>query len=192
MTSCGRSLFFYRSGMTTTTRHSRALVSVAAALFLFKRWLTDTCVLGNLPKTGTGFGKVHANLREIPEGDEKYGRWRSLFFYRSRMTELGLPIFGNYIHKSASRIFTRRHEQVDIYALPVLALCSLPSFHIKNPPRLALLLYSRILRQTRMKCQMFFLRIYVCNSPIFLSFENDEVGVFYLYHPHTTPSNHTK
>ena len=25
----------------------------------------------NLPKIGTGFGKVHASLREIPEGDEK-------------------------------------------------------------------------------------------------------------------------
>ena len=83
--------------------------------FSFKRRLTDTCVLGknppgadfrvarrarirddtrNLPKTGTGFGKVHASLREIPEGDEKYSRWRSLFFYHSRMTEWwGLLIF---------------------------------------------------------------------------------------------------
>ena len=46
------------AGKIPITRHSRALVSVAAALFLFKRRLTDTCVLGNLHKTGTGFGKV--------------------------------------------------------------------------------------------------------------------------------------
>ena len=72
------------------TRHSRALVSVAAALFLFKRRLTDTYDLGNLPKIGTGFVGIHASLREIPEGDEKYSRWRSLFFYRSRMTKWGV------------------------------------------------------------------------------------------------------
>ncbi len=42
--------------------------------FSFSGGLPDTCVLGNLPKTGTGFAEVHASLREIPEGDEKYGR----------------------------------------------------------------------------------------------------------------------
>ncbi len=126
-------------------------MSVVAALLLFKRRLTDTCVLGNLPKTGTGFVGIHDSLREIPEGDEKYSRYpacvktlriskgwenipqnriktgarwetypflcgfllcrwenfscaalfleflhclyRSLFFYHSRMTKLGLPIF---------------------------------------------------------------------------------------------------
>ncbi len=58
-----------------STRHSRSLVSVCRRASSFKRRLTDTCVLGNLPKTGTGFGKVHASLREIPEGDEKYSRY---------------------------------------------------------------------------------------------------------------------
>ena len=58
----------------------RALVSVAAALFLFKRRLTDTCVLGNLVQVGKGFVEVHASLREIPEGDEKYGRLSAPYF----------------------------------------------------------------------------------------------------------------
>ena len=70
----GGSLFFYRSGMTAITRHSRALVSVCRRAFSFKRRLTDTYVLGNLPKTGTGFVGIRGSLREIPEGDEKYGR----------------------------------------------------------------------------------------------------------------------
>ena len=72
--------------------------------FSFKRRLTDTCVLGNLPQTGTGFVGIHGRLREIPEGDEKYSRWRSLFFYHSRMTKLGAPYFlpfGNDGHNSS-------------------------------------------------------------------------------------------
>ena len=69
---------YYSSFSSVSVRCRRA--------FSFKRRLTDTCVLGNLPKTGTGFVGIHGSLREIPEGDEKYGRWRSLFFYRSRMT----------------------------------------------------------------------------------------------------------
>ena len=61
------------SSFTTTpsfpsTRHSRALVSVAAALFLFKRRLTDTYDLGNLPKTGKGFAKVHASPKGLYQG----------------------------------------------------------------------------------------------------------------------------
>ena len=55
-------------------------VSVRLPPRFFLRRLTDTCVLGNLPKIGTGFGKVHASLREIPEGDEKYGRLRLPIF----------------------------------------------------------------------------------------------------------------
>ena len=80
---------FYRSGMTGIYNSSFSSVSVRCRrAFSFKRRLTDTYDLGNLPKTGTGFVEIHGSLREIPEGDEKYGRWRSLFFYRSRMTGL--------------------------------------------------------------------------------------------------------
>ena len=70
---------------TTTPSFSSVSVRCRRA-FSFKRRLTDTCVLGNLPKVGTGFVGIHASLREIPEGDEKYSRCRSLFFYHSRMT----------------------------------------------------------------------------------------------------------
>ena len=57
---------YYSSFSSVSVRCRRA--------FSFKRRLTDTYDLGNLPKVGTGFGKIHASLREIPEGDEKYGR----------------------------------------------------------------------------------------------------------------------
>ncbi len=86
-----RSLFFYRSRMTGMYNSSFSSVSVRCRrAFSFKRRLTDTYDLGNLPNTGTGFVGIHGSLREIPEGDEKYSRYRSLFFYRSRMTKLGV------------------------------------------------------------------------------------------------------
>ena len=71
-----RSLFFYHSRMTGIYNSSFSSVSVRCRrAFSFKRRLTDTCVLGNLPKTGTGFVEIHGSLREIPEGDEKYSRY---------------------------------------------------------------------------------------------------------------------
>ncbi len=55
-------------------------VSVRLSPRFFLRRLTDTYDLGNLPKIGTGFVEVHASLREIPEGDEKYGRLSAPYF----------------------------------------------------------------------------------------------------------------
>ena len=69
------------------TRHSRALVSVCRRASSFKRRLTDTYVLGNLPKVGTGFVGIHGSLREIPEGEENMVAYWLPIFYRSRMTK---------------------------------------------------------------------------------------------------------
>ena len=58
--------------------------------FSFKRRLTDTCVIGNLPKVGTGFVEIHGSLREIPEGDEKTTPPHPLLF--RTLFRLGLSI----------------------------------------------------------------------------------------------------
>ena len=63
---------YYSSFSSVSVRCRRA--------FSFKRRLTDTYDLGNLPKVGTGFVGIHGSLRKIPEGDEKYGRLSAPYF----------------------------------------------------------------------------------------------------------------
>ena len=113
---------YYSSFSSVSDRCRRALTSSFSSVsvrcrraFSFKRRLTDTCVLGNLPKIGTGFGKVHANLREIPEGDEKYSRYRSLFFYHSRMTATTSSF--SSVSVRCRRAFSFKRRLTDTYDL---------------------------------------------------------------------------
>ena len=130
--------------------------------FSFKRRLTDTYDLGNLPKTGTGFAKVHANLRKIPEGDEKYGRWRSLFFYRSRMT-------GIY-NSSFSSVSVRCRRAFSFSG----GLRTLTTSGISL--RLAQALLKFTVALGRFPNRRKYGRL---SAPYFLPFENDEVGGYF-------------
>ncbi len=79
---------FYRSRMTGIYNSSFSSVSDRCRrASSFKRRLTDTCVLGNLPKIGTGFVEIHGSLREIPEAKKIWSLTLPIF-YRSRMTGL--------------------------------------------------------------------------------------------------------
>ena len=63
--------------------------------FCLSGGLPDTYVLGNLPKIGTGFVEIHGSLREIPEGDEKYGRLSAPYFLPFENDEVGLALSPN-------------------------------------------------------------------------------------------------
>ncbi len=121
-------------------RHNSSFSSVSVRCrraFSFKRRLTDTYDLGknppgadfrvarrarirddtrNLPKTGTGFVGIHGSLREIPEGDEKYSRWRSLFFYHSRMTGMYNSSFSS-VSVRCRRAFSFKRRLTDTCVL---------------------------------------------------------------------------
>ncbi len=151
------SSFTTTSSFSPTSSFSSVSVRCRRA-FSFKRRLTDTYVLGNLPKVGTGFGKVHASLREIPEGDEKYSRYRSLFFYHSRMTAI------------------TRHSRALVSVAAALFLLSgglrtLASSGISLILARALLEFTVTLGRFPKAMK----NMVACRLPIFLSFENDEV-----------------
>ena len=136
----------------------------------FKRRLTDTYDLGNLPKIGTGFDKVHGSLREIPEGDEKYSRYRSLFFYRSRMTGI------------------TRHSRALVTVAAALFLLS-GGLRTLTSSGISLRLARASVKSTvalgRFPKAM--KNMVACRLPIFLSFENDEVGgSLFFYHSRMT------
>ncbi len=94
-----RSLFFYRSGMTTRRRHSRAPtryfrdsgnneLGTRESSKTCRRMPTPYAVI--LAKAGIQYNMFGDSRLIIgfldSRYDEKYGRWRSLFFYRSGMT----------------------------------------------------------------------------------------------------------
>ncbi len=94
-----RSLFFYRSGMTTGRRHSRAPTRYfrdSGNNELGTRESSETCrrqptPYAVIPATAGIQYNMSRDSRLImgfldSRYDEKYGRYRSLFFYRSRMT----------------------------------------------------------------------------------------------------------
>ena len=84
-------------------------MTVCRRAFSFKRRLTDTYDLGNLPQVGTGFAKVHASLREIPEGDEKYGRLSAPYFLSFENDEVGGSLF-----------FNRSNDEELVFCLSIL------------------------------------------------------------------------
>ena len=193
MVAC-RLPIFYRSGMTGIYNSSFSSVSVRLPPRFFLRRLTDTCVLGNLPQTGTGFVKIHGSLREIPEGDEKYSRYRSLFFYHSRMTRLGvifLPFENDDYNSSFSsvsvrcrRAFSFKRRLTDTLVLGNLPKTGTGFVEIHGSLRE---IPEGDEKYSRYRSLFFYHSRMTKLGVIFLSFENDEVGgSLFFYHSRMT------
>ncbi len=120
MVACRLPIFLSFENDGYYSSFSSVSVRLPPRFFFLSGGLPDTCVLGNLPQFGTGFVGIRGSLREIPEGDEKYSRWRSLFFYHSRMTSCGGGYFSIALRAAPFVVTLRstRKAVVRLFAAP--------------------------------------------------------------------------